>query len=122
MQVTNTNQTQTITKTNMNTQQYTLTNEEILLIKEILPRFGSVERLIAAHTEDIALLKAKKSGKSKKRVLTEEEIADKQRKEEEKVAKKLAASQAKAEKEAAKEAKKFEKENTKTYKESAKET
>ena len=106
MQVTNTNQTQTNTKTNMNTQQITLTNDEILLIREILPRFGSVERLIEAHTEDIALLKAKK-GKSKRRELTEEEIAAKQRKQEEKLAKKLAAAQAKADKAAAKEAKKL---------------
>ena len=124
MQVTNTNQTQIITKTNMNTQQVTLTAEEILLIKEILPRFGSVERLIEAHTEDIALLKAKK-GKSKKRELTEQEIAAKQRKQEEKAAKKLAASQAKAEKEAAKEAakeaKKLEKEKANAEKAAAKE-
>ena len=110
MQVTNTNQRQTITKTIMNTQQ--LTNEDIILIKEILPiikeilpRFGSVERLIEAHTEDIALLKAKKSGKSKKRVLTEDEIAAKQREEEAKVAKKLAASKAKVEREELKAAK-----------------
>ena len=121
MQVTNTNQTQTITKTNMNTLQVTLTNEEILLIREILPRFGSIERLIDAHTEDIALLKAKKSGKSKKRELTEEEIAAKQRKQEEKVAKKLAAAQAKADKAAVKEAKKLEKEKAKAAKEAAKE-
>ena len=120
MQVNNTNQTQTITKTNMNTQQVTLTNEEILLIREILPRFGSIERLIEAHTEDIALLKAKK-GKSKKRELTEEEIAAKQRKQEEKVAKKLAAAQAKAEKAAAKEAKKLAAAQAKAEKEAAKE-
>jgi hypothetical protein len=80
----------------------------------------NLRRDVDLHSEQLALLKAKK-GKSKKRELTEEEIAAKQRKQEEKVAKKLAAAQAKADKAAAKEAKKLAAAQAKADKAAAKE-
>jgi len=105
MQVTNTTQTQNtqITK-NMNTQQPTLTHEELTLLKE-LANAGLI-RTVALHSEEIALLKATPV-KSKKKVMTDEEKAEKLRIKEDKAAKKLAATQAKIEAAKAKEEKKL---------------
>ena len=95
MQVTNTTPNQnTQIKKNMNTQQPTLTHEEIAFVKE-LANAGLI-RTVALHSEEIALLKATPV-KSKKKVMSDEEKAEKLRIKEDKAAKKLAAAQAKIE-------------------------
>ena len=112
MQVTNTTQNQNTQIKNMQTEQFTLHQAAELIMN--LRREGqqqrncimNLRRDVDLHSEELALLKAKKSGKSKKRVLTDEEKADKQRLKEEKEAakaKRLADKQRlKDEKEAAK--------------------
>jgi len=98
MQVTNTTQNQNKQIINMQTEQLTLTQQEIALVKEFLNEAGSLKRAISMVEEGQALLKAT-SKKSKKRVLSEEEKAEKQRlKDEKAVAKKLLAEEVKAKK------------------------
>ena len=102
MQVTNTTQNQnTQIKKNMNTQQLTLSQQEIMLVKEFLDKVGSLDRAIAMNSEEIALLRADPV-KSKKKVMSDEEKAEKLRIKEEKEAtkevKKLATAKAKEEK------------------------
>ena len=107
MQVTNTTQIQNLQIKNMQAEQLTLTQQEIALVKQFLNEVGSLKRAISMIEEGQALLKAT-SKKSKKRVMSDEEKAEKQRvKDEKAAAKKLAAAQAKAEKAQAKEAKKL---------------
>jgi hypothetical protein len=101
MQVTNTTQNQnTQIKKNMSSQ-ITLSQQEIMLVKEFLDKVGSLDRAIAMNSEEIALLKATPV-KSKKKVMSEEEKAEKLRIKQEKAdakeANKLAAAQAKEEK------------------------
>ena len=97
MQVTNTTQNQNQIKKNMSSQ-ITLSQQEIILVREFLDKVGSLDRAIAMNSEEIALLKAT-SVKSKKKVMTDEEKAEKLRIKQEKAdakeAKKLAAAQAK---------------------------
>ena len=88
----------------MNTQQQILTQEEIAFVKE-MATLGLI-RTVALHSEEIALLKATPV-KSKKKVMSDEEKAEKLRIKEEKAANKLAAAQAKAEKAKAKKNRKF---------------
>ena len=101
MQVTNTTQNQNIQITKNMSSQITLSQQEIMLVKEFLDKVGSLDRAIAMNSEEIALLKATPV-KSKKKVMTEEEKAEKLRIKQEKAdakeAKKLAAVQAKEEK------------------------
>ena len=107
MQVINTTQNQNTQIKNMQAEQLTLTQQEIALVKEFLNEVGSLKRAISMIEEGQALLKAT-SKKSKKRVMSDEEKAEKQRvKDEKAAAKKLAAAQAKAKKAADKEAKKL---------------
>ena len=72
-----------------------------MLVKEFLDKVGSLDRAIAMNSEEIALLKATPV-KSKKKVMSDEEKAEKLRIKQEKAdakeAKKLAAAQAKEEK------------------------
>ncbi len=134
MQVTNTTQTQNLQIKNMQAEQLTLTQQEIALVKEFLNEVGSLKRAISMVEEGQALLKAP-SKKSKKRELTDEEKAEKQRVKKEKAAakelakskkladkeaKKLAAEKVKADKVAAKKAKKLAAEKVKADKAAAK--
>jgi len=121
MQVTNTTQIQNLQIKNMQAEQLTLTQQEIALVKQFLNEVGSLKRAISMIEEGQALLKAT-SKKSKKRVMSDEEKAEKQRvKDEKAAAKKLAAAQAKAEKAQAKEAKKLAAAQAKAEKAAAKE-
>ena len=105
MQVTNTTQNQNTQIAKNMSSQTTLSQQEIMLVKEFLDKVGSLDRAIAMNSEEIALLKATPV-KSKKTVMTEEEKSEKLRiKTEKKLAtdkakaeKKLAADKAKAEK------------------------
>ena len=101
MQVTNTTQNQNIQITKNMSSQITLSQQEIMLVKEFLDKVGSLDRAIAMNSEEIALLKATPV-KSKKKVMTEEEKAEKLRNKQEKAdakeAKKLAAVKTKEEK------------------------
>ena len=105
MQVTNTTQNQNTQITKNMSSQITLSQQEIMLVKEFLDKVGSLDRAIAMNSEEIALLKATPV-KSKKKVMTEEEKAEKLRIKQEKAdakeAKKLAAAKAKEEKAAKK--------------------
>ena len=85
MQVTNTTQNKNTQIKNMQAEQLTLTQQEISLVKEFLNEVGSLKRAIAAIEEDQALLKAP-SKKSKKRALSHEEKAEKQRVKDERAA------------------------------------
>ena len=106
MQVNNTTHNQnTQNKKNMNTQQQILTQEEIAFVKE-MATLGLI-RTVALHSEEIALLKATPV-KSKKKVMSDEEKAEKLRIKEEKAANKLAAAQAKLAAAKVKEEKKLE--------------
>ena len=106
MQVNNTTQNQnTQIKKNMNTQQQILTQEEIAFVKE-MATLGLI-RTVALHSEEIALLKATPV-KSKKKVMSDEEKAEKLRIKEEKAAKKLEAAKAKLAAAKVKEEKKLE--------------
>jgi len=110
MQVTNTTQNQNTLITKNMSSQITLSQQEIMLVKEFLDKVGSLDRAIAMNSEEIALLKATPV-KSKKKVMTDEEKAEKLRIKQEKAdakeAKKLAAAQAKAAKAKAKKDRKF---------------
>ena len=101
MQVTNTTQNQNTQITKNMSSQITLSQQEIMLVKEFLDKVGSLDRAIAMNSEEIALLKATPV-KSKKKVMSDEEKAEKLRIKQEKAdakeAKKLAAAQAKEEK------------------------
>ena len=77
MQVTNTTQNQKTQIKNMQAEQLTLTQQEIALVKEFLNEVGSLKRAISMVEEGQALLKAT-SKKSKKRVLSEKEKAEKE--------------------------------------------
>ena len=104
----------------MQTEQFTLQEAAELIM--------NLRRDVDLHSEQLALLKAKKSGKSKKRVLSDEEKAEKQRLKDEKAvamelvkAKKLADKQRlKEEKEAAKAKRLADKQRLKDEKEAAK--
>ena len=69
MQVTNTTQNPNKQIKNMQTEQFTLQEAAELIM--------NLRRDVDLHSEQLALLKAKKSGKSKKRVLSDEEKAEK---------------------------------------------
>ena len=105
MQVTNTTQNQNTQITKNMSSQITLSQQEIMLVKEFLDKVGSLDRAIAMNSEEIALLKATPV-KSKKKVMSDEQKAEKLRIKQEKAdakeAKKLAAAQAKEEKKAKK--------------------